>query len=85
MNLLDGLDYYLALAKKIQDADLAQVKDALVVVNEDWACEVNREYRVRQTAPLSRAADVDMAIFGLSMMAWPLKGGAPKLLSDLVC
>jgi hypothetical protein len=85
MNLLDSLDYHLALAKKIQDADLAQLKDALDVVNEDWACEVNQEYRAMRTAPLSRVADVDMAIFGLSMMAGPFKGGAPKLLGDLVC
>lgn len=70
------VDEALALAKKIQHANLAQLKDALDVVNEDWACEVNREYRAMRSAPFSRAADVDMALFGLSMMAWRFKASA---------
>ena len=43
------------------------------IMNEAMVCEVNRKYRAKRTAPpLARAADVDMAIFGLSVVAWPL-------------
>lgn len=41
-------------------------------INEDWACEINQKYKEMRTLELPRAADVEMALFGLSMVAWPL-------------
>src|SRR5579875_1746581 len=63
-------------AKKIKGKDLNQLKDTLDLVNEDWACEINVQYRAMRTAALPRTADVDMALFGLSMMVWPFRAGA---------
>lgn len=57
------------LAKKEKHAEL---RDALDLIDEQGACEVNREYRaMRGEAPLARTVDVEMALFGLSVMAWP--------------
>jgi hypothetical protein len=41
-------------------------------IDEDRAIEINKLYREKCTPDLPRAADVDMAIFGLSLFAWPL-------------
>jgi hypothetical protein len=46
-------------------------------MNEEVACKMNEDYRaITQKYPemLPRAADVDMALFGLSLLAWPLPG-----------
>ena len=48
-------------------------------------CEVRAYRQMRAAAPLSRAADIDMALFGLSLSVWPLPnirdfaaGAAPR-------
>jgi hypothetical protein len=45
----------------------------LDLINEDWACQVNQDYRMMRSEDLPRAADIDMALFGLSLMAWPMR------------
>ena len=41
-------------------------------VNDDAVCDEMLAYRQMRTAvPLSRAADIEMALFGISMKAWP--------------
>lgn len=44
------------------------------IIDEYGACAYNDEYRaMSKTHPqLPRAADVDMALFGVSLLAWPL-------------
>lgn len=43
-------------------------------INEEWACAINQKYRdMRATSSFPRTVDVEMAIFGLSMMAWPFR------------
>lgn len=67
------VDRALMLAR---EANRAELKNIFDIVDENEACEVNRKYRDIRTSPLlSRAVDVEMAVFGLSLMAWPL----PKL------
>jgi hypothetical protein len=73
-----NVDQALMLAKKEKAADL---RSLFSIVNEEAACEVNREYRAKRAAePFSRTVDVEMAIFGLSVMAWPFPRSsvAPK-------
>jgi len=41
------------------------------IIDEHWACQINQEYRAMRTEELPRAADVDMALFGISLRAWP--------------
>jgi hypothetical protein len=44
------------------------------IVNEAMVCERNLQYRAKRSSPpLSRAADIDMALFGLSLHVWPLR------------
>jgi hypothetical protein len=67
-----NVDAAFAEAKTRKASDLRNVFDLL---NEEAACQMNREYReISQRYPevLPRAADVDMALFGLSLLAWPL-------------
>jgi hypothetical protein len=43
------------------------------MINEDKACAYNQQYRNLRSKPsLPRAADVEMALFGLSLLVWPL-------------
>jgi hypothetical protein len=67
------VDQALALAKREDPANLRKIYD---IVDEDGACQVNQEYRALQTGPLLRAVDAEMAIFGLSVMAWPFRAAA---------
>jgi hypothetical protein len=67
-NAKGNVDQALALARKEKPAEL---RSALDIVDERGACEVNQEYRaMRAAAPLTRTVDVEMAIFGLSLIAW---------------
>jgi len=69
-----NVDQALMLAKKEKPAEL---RNALDIVDEQGACEVNEIYRSMRTIPhLSRTVDVEMAIFGLSLMAWPIPKSA---------
>jgi hypothetical protein len=66
-----NVDRALSLAKKHNKKDL---KEAYDLINEEAACAYNQMYRDRRVAPLfQRTADVEMAIFGLSLMAWPME------------
>lgn len=51
-------------------------RDAFSLIDERGATEYNKDYRKissQQTdESLQRAADIDMAIFGLSLLAWPM-------------
>ena len=66
-----SLDVEAALADA-KTEDPRKLKRDLDHINEDWACEANQKYRAMRTSGLPRAADVEMALFGLSMIAWPL-------------
>lgn len=69
-NAKGNVDQALALAKKEKPAELRRVLD---IVDERGACEVNQKYRaMRDSAQLSRTVDVEMAIFGFSLMAWKI-------------
>ena len=67
------VDKALALAKKENAANLRKVYE---IVDEQGACQVNQEYRAMKGALFSRAVDAEMALFGLSEMAWPFKVSA---------
>lgn len=62
------VDQAMILARKEKPNKL---REALELVNEQGACAVNDEYRAMRKDSLLRAADIDMALFGLSMKAWP--------------
>jgi hypothetical protein len=69
-NAQGNVDQALALARREKPPEL---RSALDLVDERGACEVNLEYRaMRGPSPLARTVDVEMAIFGLSLMAWPI-------------
>lgn len=66
------------------DVDLAISQDNIVdsnelrslydLVDEYAACDEVHQYRAMKSKPyLLRAADIDMALFGLSLLAWPIK------------
>jgi hypothetical protein len=47
------------------------------IIDEDGACAVNQRYRERKSPPeFSRTVDVEMGLFGLSIMAWPFPKSA---------
>jgi len=70
----DDVDQALRLAKKENANDLREIFD---IIDENGACAVNQMYRSKRTAPsFSRTVDVEMAIFGLSLMAWPIPKSA---------
>jgi hypothetical protein len=65
------VDQAMVLAKKWQADDLRETYKG---INEDWACAINQKYRdMRATPSFPRTVDVEMAVFGLSMMAWPFR------------
>ena len=64
------VDAALRLAKKHDAKELREVDD---LIDENGACAYNQMYRDRRTAPsFLRTVDVEMAIFGLSLMAWKM-------------
>lgn len=66
----DGeVDRALAEARREYPKQLRQLLD---IIDEEGACQTNREYRAMRSHDLPRAADVDMALFGVSLMAWPI-------------
>jgi hypothetical protein len=63
------VDRALVLSKKQNARDLREAYD---LIDEKGACAVNQMYRDRQSIPsFPRTVDVEMAVFGLSMKAWP--------------
>lgn len=50
-----------------------ELRKDLDLINENEACEIILKYRRMITPELPRAADVDMALFGLSMKVWPMR------------
>jgi hypothetical protein len=65
----DDVDQALRLAKKENAANLRRVFD---IIDENGACAVNQMHRnKRATLSFPRTVDVEMAVFGLSVMAWP--------------
>jgi hypothetical protein len=63
------VDLAIADARRHRAADLREVYDQ---VDEHAACgEVSAYRSMRTDPPLSRAADIDMALFGLSEIVWP--------------
>jgi len=63
------VDRALVQARRENPRDLRGLLD---IINEDGACQINQEYRAMRTEKLPRAADVDMALFGISLKAWPI-------------
>jgi hypothetical protein len=65
-----NVDQALLLAKKHDAKDLREAYD---LIDENGACAYNQMYRDRRASPsFARTVDVEMAIFGLSLMAWPM-------------
>ena len=53
--------------------DAAAMRTHFDLIDEHAVCDEMLAYRQMRTAvPLSRAADIDMALFGLSLSVWPL-------------
>ncbi|MGC2110105.1 MAG: hypothetical protein WA655_11355 [Candidatus Korobacteraceae bacterium] len=67
------VDKGLAFAKREGAANLRKVCE---IVDEQGACQVNQQYRAMKGAPFPRAVDAEMALFGLSEIAWPFKVSA---------
>jgi len=60
---------------KARQNQASYFREAFDIIDENGAVEYVREYRnvcVQHISTLPRAADVDMAIFGLSLLAWPM-------------
>jgi hypothetical protein len=78
-------DVDLALEAAGEDA-AAEMRALFDLIDQHVVCCEVRAYRqMRAAAPLSRAADIDMALFGLSLSVWPLPnirdfdaGAAPR-------
>jgi hypothetical protein len=65
------VDQAMLLAKRWKKDDL---RETYRDINEDWACVINQKYRDMRTIPsFPRTVDVEMAVFGLSMMAWSFR------------
>ena len=64
--------------RSLDEAKRRQAKDfreAFDIIDEKGASEYIKQYREishQHTSTLPRAADVDMAVFGLSLIAWPM-------------
>lgn len=64
--------------RSIDEAKRRQAKEfreAFDIIDEKGANEYNKQYRdisKQHISTLPRAADVDMALFGLSLLAWPM-------------
>ena len=66
-----GVDQALLLAGKWKADDL---RETYKMIDEKGACVYNQMYRDRRTTPFfPRAVDVEMALFGLSLKAWPMR------------
>jgi hypothetical protein len=52
----------------------ADLREAFDIIDEGGACGINGSYRAYRTTDLPRSADVEMAVFGLSLIVWPLPG-----------
>jgi len=53
-----------------------ECRETFAIINEQDAIDYNKQYRdisKQHGLELPRAADVDMAIFGLSLVAWPMR------------
>jgi hypothetical protein len=59
--------------QRTQGEDRACLKKLFDIIDEDGAIAWNEEYReVARMHGLEGAAGADMAVFGLSLIAWPL-------------
>jgi hypothetical protein len=64
--------------RSLDEAKCRQAKDfreAFDIIDEKGASEYIKQYREicnQHSSTLPRAADVDMAVFGLSLIAWPM-------------
>jgi hypothetical protein len=64
------VDQAVVLARRWNADDLR--KNVYEMIDEKAACEYNQMYRnMRTPSSLPRTVDVEMALFGLSMKAWP--------------
>lgn len=67
------------IEKSIEEARSTQAQEhrnLFYIIDELGATEYNKKYRVLCTnkhPEITRAADADMAIFGLSLIAWPIR------------
>jgi hypothetical protein len=66
----DNVDQALSFAKN-EDANC--LRNTFDIIDEKAACAINQQYRDRKVDLYPRTVDVEMAIFGLSLMAWPMK------------
>ncbi len=57
-------------AKTLKTEELRDLYDRM---DEKVALDLNKQYRAIRCDELPRAADVDMAMFGLSLIAWKMK------------
>ncbi len=67
------------VGRSVDEAKLRQAKDFRLtfdIIDEEGASEYNKQYREickQHISTLPRAADIDMAVFGLSLIAWPMR------------
>jgi hypothetical protein len=62
------------LMKHAKKWNTQQLRNDLDEINEEMASQIVQQYRDLTNNQPPRAADIDMALFGLSLLAWPLPG-----------
>ena len=66
------VDLALKSSRRLDTKELRELYD---LVDEKVVCSENEVYRSKRSHTLPRAADVEMAIFGLSLEVWPMRDG----------
>jgi hypothetical protein len=66
-----NIDQAMSLARS-KYPNRATAKAEFEMINEDFACHLNQMYRGKRSVSLSRTADVEMAVFGITFEVWEL-------------
>ena len=66
---MGDVDVFMEAAKSFNAKEL---RDTFSIIDELGAIAINKKYRNLRCPEMPRTADVDMALFGLSLKAWPI-------------
>ena len=66
---MGDVDVFMEAAKSFNAKEL---RDTFSIIDETRAIAINKKYRNLRCPEMPRTADVDMALFGLSLKAWPI-------------
>jgi hypothetical protein len=70
-----NIECLLALA---QQYDAKELRNLYSIIDEKAAVQINEQYRRLRSDDVLRAADVDMALFGMSLKVWPIEAKRNK-------